>query len=114
MDSGKLRWWAKGGDVGFKLLELLNEKGIPLTNSLGLAVCLPLLVVGLLVSMVFGCSLCLVLAEVVRKAMADGFIGTELLSDLRVSFIAFMIGSLMTWASLNIVRSFRGGTRGSA
>ena len=88
-------------------------KGIPLTKSLGLAICLPLLVVGLLVGMVFGCSLCLVLAEVVGKAMTDGFIGAELLSDLRVSFIAFMIGSLMTWASLNIVRSVRGGTRGS-
>jgi hypothetical protein len=90
-----------------------TTKGIPLTKSLGLAICLPLLVVGLLDSMIFGCSLCLVLAEVVGKAMTDGFIEDELLSDLRVSFIAFMIGSLMTWASLNIVRSVRGGTRGS-
>jgi hypothetical protein len=90
-----------------------GTKGIPLAKSLGLAVCLPPLVTGLLVCMVFGCSLCLVLTEVVGKAMTDGFIGTELLSDLRVSFIAFMIGSLMTWTSLNIVRSVRGGTRGS-
>jgi hypothetical protein len=80
-----------------------GTKEIPLTKFLGLAVGLPLLVVGLLVCMVFGCSLCLVLAEVVGHAMTDGFIGAELLSDLRVSFIAFVIGSLMAWASLNIV-----------
>lgn len=90
-----------------------GKKGIPLAMSLGLAVGLPLLVVGLLVCMVFGCSLCLVLTEVVGHAMMDGFIGAELLSDLRVSFIAFVIGSLMAWASLNIVRSVRGGARGS-
>ena len=82
-----------------------GTKGIPLAKYLGLAVGLPLLVIGLLVSTVFGCSLCLVLAEVVGNAMTDGFIGAELLSDLRVSFIAFMIGSLMAWASLNIFRS---------
>jgi hypothetical protein len=80
-----------------------GTKEIPLTKFLGLAVGLPLRVVGLLVCMVFGCSLCLVLAEVVGHAMTDGFIGAELLSDLRVSFIAFVIGFLMMWSSLNIV-----------
>ena len=80
-----------------------GAKGIPLTKSLRLAVGLPLLVIGLLVSLLFGCSLCLVLAEVVGNAMTDGFIGAELLSDLGVSSIAFMIGSLLAWASLNIV-----------
>ena len=77
--------------------------GILLMKCLGLAVGLPMLVVSLLVSIIFGCSLCLVLAELVGHAMTDGFIGAELLSDLRVSFITFMIGSLMVWASLKIV-----------
>jgi len=76
---------------------------ILLMKSIGLAVGLPMLVFSLLVCIVFGCSLCLVLAELVGHAMTDGFIGVELLSDLRVSCIAFMIGSLMAWASLKIV-----------
>lgn len=81
----------------------LGKTAILLMHSLCLAVGLPMLVVSLLVCIVFGCSLCLVLAESVRIAMTDGFIGAELLSDLRVSFIAFIIGSLMAWASHNIV-----------
>lgn len=81
----------------------LGKTAILLMRSLGLAVGLPMLVVSLLVCIVFGCSLCLVLAELVGHAMTDGFIGAELLSDLRVCFIAFMIGSLMAWASLKIV-----------
>ena len=77
--------------------------GIFLFKSIGLAVGLPILMVSLLVSIIFGCSLCLVLVELVRHAMTDGFIGAELLSDLRVSFITFMIGSLMVWIFLKIV-----------
>lgn len=77
--------------------------GILLFKCLGLAVGLPILMVSLLVSVIFGCSLCLVLVELVRHAMTDRFIGAELLSDLRVSFITFMIGSLMVWTFLKIV-----------
>ena len=81
----------------------LSKTAILLMKSLGPAVGLPMLVVSMLVCIVFGCSLCLVLAEFVGHAMTDGFIGAELISDLRVSCIAFMIGSLMAWASLKII-----------
>jgi hypothetical protein len=81
----------------------LGKTAILLMRSLGLAVGLPMLVVSLFVCIVFGCSLCLVLAELVGHAMTDGFIGAELLSDLRVGFIAFMIASLMAWVSVKIV-----------
>ena len=77
--------------------------GILLFKSLGLAVGLPILMVSLLVSIIFGCSLCLVLVEIVGHATTEGFIGAELLSDLRVSFVTFMIGSLMVWIFLKIV-----------
>jgi len=76
---------------------------ILLLKSLGLAVGLPILMVSLLVSIIFGCSLCLVLVEIVGHATTEGFIGAELLSDLRVSFVTFMIGSLMVWIFLKIV-----------
>ncbi len=85
---------------------LLYKTRIILYKSLGLAVGLPILMVSLLVCMIFGCSLCLVLVELVEHVITDGFIGAELLSDLRVSFITFMIGSLIVWTFLRIV-SFR-------
>lgn len=56
--------------------------------------------VSLLIFFIFGCSLCLVLAAIVEHALMDGVVGSELLSDLQVSFIIFTIGSLMVWASL--------------
>jgi hypothetical protein len=76
-----------------------------LMTVLGLPVGLLMLVVSLLIILIFGCSLCLVLAAIMEHALMDGVVGSELLSDLQVSFIIFTISSLMVWASLKIVSS---------
>jgi hypothetical protein len=72
---------------------------------LGLPAGLLMVLVGLFVCSIFGCSICHVGMALLKSAIANGVVEAELFGDLQVSIVLFAIGAFLVWVSSKIARS---------
>jgi hypothetical protein len=69
---------------------------------LGLPAGLLMVLVGLFICSIFGCSICHVGMALLKSAIANGVVEAELFCDLQVSIVLFAIGAFLVWVSSKI------------